>query len=685
MFFYQIVFNRPITPKNDVGSFTYSFETMLPVGIRVLAEFGSALLNGVIVEQTTQLEEVYAMQSRGIIIKNITKIIDTTPILTEQQIALAQWMAEYYICSLGESIFTIVPSTAKKEKTAVFSETIISHHSETIHTLTDEQQQCIKTIDESYNDEHIKMCYLYGITGSGKTEVFLSCIKTMLEKNKAVLYLVPEITLVQQCYPFFCKRFGKEHIAILHSHLTGSEKLKEWNRILSGEAKLILGVRSAIFAPVSDLGLIIIDEEHDASYKSSTTPRYHARQVAMKVSLMHNALLVMGSATPSVEAWAYKDNASMKFMYLKHRVAGGSLPHIELISLVNTIGCISPLLQDAMKTTLKQNKQVLLLLNRRGFSPMLLCTQCGEIIACPHCSVNLTIHRDMYDNGNGEHSGSGAQNLLCHHCGYNSAVPQSCPKCNFIGLGSKGWGIQKVEEEIKTLFPNISIGRLDSDIAKDKTKFENILQRFYNNEIKIMVGTQILAKGINIPNIQLVGVLFADALLGIPDFRAEENAFSLITQVSGRAGRFFENAKVIIQGYGIEKNLFKNIKNRETHEFYNEELSKRKICGLAPYKRILRLVFRGMKEESVMVIAEKTHETLEEYIKNNALSCDILGPSPCVLEKLSNNYRYHILLAGHTQMLLNQICRAVLFGGIKTKSNAKKVYIEIDIDPIHIY
>lgn len=676
MFYYQIVFNRPITfTHSDLAAFTYASDIQIPIGARVIAELGKSSLKGVVVEQTLNLGEVHAMEKKGIVIKKIKKLIDKEAVITQDQIELAKWMANYYIASWGETIFALLPS-ARREKETTISHITISHFNEKAPELKEEQLHCIQEIEKAYMDDAVSMCYLYGITGSGKTEVFLACIQKMLLAKKQVIYLVPEITLVKQAYPLFCSRFGKEHIAVIHSHMTGSERLTEWNRIKSQKAHIVLGVRSCVFAPVQNLGTIIIDEEHDSSYKSSSTPRYHARQVAMKRCQQHGALLLMGSATPSVEAWAYRDKPSMKFLTLKKRVAGGRLPRIEIVSLEHVNGCISPLLQDAMKSTLKTNGQVLLLVNRRGFSHMFLCAHCGEVVDCPHCSVHLTYHQSKLGD---KHF------LLCHHCGYRSDIPDMCPSCNYVSLGIKGWGTQRIEQELQKLFPHNRIGRIDSDVAKDKAQSEDILEKFYRNEIQIMVGTQILAKGINIPNLELVGVLFADALLGIPDFRAEERAFSLLTQVAGRAGRFSEKGKVIIQAYGTDKNLFKNIQESNFTSFFEEELNRRREYNLAPYQRVVRLVFRGAKEETVQKVSDMFLESTLQYVKDHQYECSLLGPASCAIEKLANNYRYHMLLTGNTLTMLNQICRDVLSKKMKSVATSKKVYIEIDPDPINMF
>lgn len=676
MKYYQVVFNRPfISTHSNLGQLTYAAEQEICLGARIKAELGSSLLEAVVVEILCDLQYVKNLKDRGIKIKLIHSIIDEDALVYPDQIRLAKWMASYYLASWGECLFSILPS-AKQERDVEFSEDIISHFEVISPPLNNEQQHCVQEIIEANTNLEIDMCYLYGITGSGKTEVFLTCIKEMLDRGKQCVFMIPEIALVLQCYPLFCSRFGSNNVAVLHSKLTKSQRLKEWNRIRLGSASVVLGVRSAVFAPVKNLGLIVIDEEHDQSYKSDRTPRYHARQIAMKRCKEHNAMLVMGSATPSLEVWAFKNNPRMKFLRLHTRVAGGTLPTIELVSLQHTAGCVSVPLQQQIIETLKNKKQVLLLINRRGFSHIFLCTHCGEIFMCPHCSVNLTFHKGTQEQYN---------NLQCHYCGYKSSIPDSCPKCNFVSLSVKGWGTQKVEQEIKHLFPDVEVARMDSDIIKDHKISQEILGDFYRRKTQILVGTQMLAKGINFPHLQLVSILFADSLLGLPDYRAEERAFSLITQVAGRAGRFFENGKVIIQAYGIENHIFNYIRNNQGQQFFEKELNHRRQYNLAPFRRVLRIVFRGINDNLVKGIADSFSEiiTTNKIYRNS--SCTIFGPAPCVIERLANNYRYHVLLTAKSQILLTTLCSEILHAGLKSKATAKKVYIEIDPDPVSIF
>ena len=587
-------------------------------------------------------------------------------------------MANYYLATWGECMFTLLPS-AIRERETYFSDAVVSHFEEEQPTLSDAQQYCANRITEASNTDDIEICYVHGVTGSGKTEVFLSSMQAIIKEAKQAIYLVPEIALVMQCYPLFCARFGKDNVAVLHSSLTNSQRLTEWNKIKSQQAKVIIGVRSAVFAPVQNLGAIIIDEEHDSSYKSDTTPRYQTRHIAMKRCKQHHALLIMGSATPSMEAWSYKDNNAMLFLTLPARVSGGTLPFIQLVSLTHSVGCLSGVLINEIKSTLAAKKQVLLLANRRGFSQVFLCARCGKTVECPHCSVNLVYHKDI----DTQHK------LQCHHCGFHSELPETCPSCNYVEMTMRGWGIQRVEQEVRKLFPHNSIERIDSDvIKKEKEEGYKVLEQFYNNNIQILIATQILAKGINFPSLQMVGIICADTLLGIPDFRAEERAFSLMVQVAGRAGRFSNDGKVIVQGYGLDNRVFNALQTGNTQDFYSSELTRRKTYKLSPIKRLLRIVFRGTKQAQVKAIAELFSNTLQAYINSSATiskQCTILGPSECALSRIATNYRYNLIIRANTQTILIVLCKDILASGVKKSAQSKKVYIEIDPDPINFF
>ena len=396
-------------------------------------------------------------------------------------------------------------------------------------TLSDEQQEALDAVTQG-SDSY---CYLYGITGSGKTEVFLRTAEDVLAKGKSVIFLVPEIALTHQMIDDISGRFDTKP-AVLHSHLTPSQKLKEWRRIQSGEARIVLGARSAVFAPVKDLGLIILDEEHETSYKSGSTPRYHGRQVAMKRCLMAGAKLLMGSATPSVEAWSMMEKGSFKKLVLKQRPAGGGLPEIRVVDLKGSKSLLSQDLIRTMESVLQEKKQVILFLNRRGHSYYFHCRSCGYEMKCRQCSIPLTFHKNR-------------NRMVCHYCGYQSAPLTQCPDCSSMDVGYAGFGTEQVEEQVAAVFPQARMARLDTDSVRKKGVLQETISSFKRGDIDILLGTQMVAKGLNFPGVKLVGIVLADTGLSLPDFRAAERSFSLITQVAGRAGRYRNDGLVLIQ------------------------------------------------------------------------------------------------------------------------------------------
>ncbi len=666
--YYQLAFNKPLTPL-----YTYQHDEILPPLIRVEAPLGPRTYPALLI-CASEKKDTAALFDKGIAIKHIRRIVDKTPLITHEQYKLALWMSEYYLASLGECLFTMLPS-ARREKHHELSQAAVSHFTETAAALSPAQQDCVRAIvgeKDAAAHAETNTLYLYGPTGSGKTEVFLQAAHKVLQRGKQVLYLVPEISLVNQTYPVMCKRFDPSLIAVLHSALTPSQRLREWKRIMNGEARVILGVRSAVFAPAQKLALIIIDEEHDTAYKSDKTPRYHVRQIAMKRSLITGARLVMGSATPSLESWNYMHSRRCTALHLSRRVSGGQESQVELVSLQNVAGIISPTLQAHMSRTLEAGFQVLLLINRRGFSRLFLCVHCGHALSCPQCSVPLVLHKKNNTN-----------TLQCHHCGYNAVAPTTCPECGYTSLSIRGWGTQRVETEVQRLFPHHSVARFDSDIASNREEAARVVASFYTGETSILVGTQIMAKGINIPRLQLVGVLCADNVFSLPDFRSSERAMSLLTQVAGRAGRFFKGGKVVIQTYMKEHPLLQAMLEGSQTAFYERELERRKTFALPPFARIVRLVFRGKSEEHVMQCAEVFAQKVQEYKRTNATyrACSVLGPAECALAKIAGNYRAHILLSAAKQSMLIALLRELfVHAGLQAHARAKRVYIEIDPD-----
>lgn len=668
MIYLEIILNLPVNQ-----GFTYSYippvkekdELKPEVGKRAEIMFGNRKTTGFIINISDSIPESCPVDESKI--KSVKRIIDKEPLFGKELIEMASWISRYYLCTLGEAIFSMIPSGRRDSSAGGFSfeEDKVS---KTKNQLSPEQEKAVNDILE-ISKNPVKPAsqfhYVYGPTGTGKTEVFLQLAEKILEQGKGVIYLVPEISLTGQVAQSIFDRFGNT-AAILHSGLTASQRLTQWHRIMHKEARVVVGARSAIFAPMPDLGLVIIDEEHDGSYKSGNNPRYHARQVSMHRCARLGIPLVMGSATPSVEAWSGMENGIIYRHTLTKRLAGGTMPHINCINLnnFNNDGCISKPLEDEINNTLKQKKQTILFLNRRGFTHFFRCNSCGYELICKNCSIPLTYHK--VEN-----------RLRCHYCGWSINPPQSCPECGSLDIGSSGFGTEFIESETKAKFPNARIIRIDTDAITKKEELLEKLDEFRKGNYDIMLGTQMVAKGLNFPNLQLVGVIMADAGLHMPDFRAGERTFSLITQVAGRAGRYFPDGKVFVQTYspGREPVLFA-CKNA-VEAFYNYELTQRSLMEFPPFSRLLRIVFRSFSKEAAYKTAFEASKILGQM---NVKGAEIIGPAECPIERINSNWRYQILLKGKSIIPLQSMAREIL----NNYTHNQNVYIEYDVDPVSL-
>ena len=532
--------------------------------------------------------------------------------------------------------------------------------------LSSEQESAVQNILSGTAELH----YVYGVTGSGKTEVFLSVTQEMIARGKQVIYLVPEITLTHQLSRQVMQRFPGD-VAILHSAMTPSQKLSEWNKIKKGEVHLVIGARSAVFAPCSRLGLIVIDEEHENSYKSGSTPRYHARQIALHRATEEQALVVMGSATPFLEAWKLMVEGRMNKLILSKRVAGGFMPKIQIVDIHREKGAVSQVLYKEMEQVLQQKKQVILFLNRRGFSYFFHCRSCGFEMTCSHCSVSLTYHKQR-------------NRMVCHYCGYTREPVSVCPDCGSLDVGYSGFGTEMIEAEVKRLFPEAKTARLDTDSAKQKHVVKQVLDDFREGRLDILLGTQMVAKGLNFPKVELVGIILADSGLQLPDFRAQERTFSLVSQVAGRAGRYNASGKVVVQTLRPQNRAIQLAAAGDFETFFTEELEIRKATGFPPYSRMSRIVFRSVSQKKAESAAELAAEFMMEYIdqypEEKPGSVEVLGPVECPINRIAGNYRWQILLKGPTLAGVHAVTAAYM----QRIPNQTGVYREIDIDPVSI-
>ncbi len=513
--------------------------------------------------------------------------------------------------------------------------------------LTGEQEQALTRIGEGLKSGSYQTLLLHGVTGSGKTEVYLRAAAETVEQGRQVLILVPEIGLIPLMEGRFRLRFG-DKIALLHSGLNPGERLDQWRRIQNGLCPVVIGTRSAIFAPLDSLGLIVVDEEHDPSYKQTDSLRYNARDLALVRGRQASSVVVLGSATPSISTLYLRRNKKIGYLGIHKRVQEQTLPEIKLIDMKKfrrgrQIPLFSPPLEEAIGRNLEQGRQTLLFLNRRGFDTLILCTLCGEVIKCRNCSLTLTYH-------------AREGRLLCHTCGYHMPMPVRCPSCLQEGIKALGMGTEKVEKELAGLFPKASIDRMDGDTVARKGAHFKILKKFEDQTTNILIGTQMITKGHDFPQVTLIGVLCADLSLNWPDFRAGERTFQLLAQVAGRAGRGVHPGQVYLQTFNPDHYIFKYVGQHDYLGFYNQEIRFRRSLKYPPFSRLINCLFQGNQEAEVIKIVEKTSRFLrKEAQKNNwTSSLELLGPVPAPIAKIKGRYRWQVLLKGENNRILHQ-------------------------------
>lgn len=536
--------------------------------------------------------------------------------------------------------------------------------------LTEEQANAFNAICDSMDDMLFSEFLLYGVTGSGKTEVYLQLIERALNEHKSSILLVPEISLTPQTVNRFIARFGKENIAVLHSKLSIGERYDEWNKINEGRAKIVIGARSAIFAPVKNLGIIIIDEEHDSSYKSEMTPKYDSKEVARFMCKEANVPLLLGSATPDIDTYFRAKNEEIMLLELKNRANKASLPEIEIIDLREELAkgnksMISTRLYEEIQKNLNDKKQTILYLNRRGFSTFVMCRNCGYTVKCKNCNINLTYHANT-------------NRLKCHYCGYEEKLVTKCPSCGSEQIRYFGTGTQKLEYEINKLFPNASTIRMDIDTVSKKNSHEQILEKFKNDNIDILIGTQMVVKGHHFPNVTLVGVIAADGSLNIDDFRANERTFQILTQVAGRAGRGEDKGRVIIQTYNPDNFSIECAKKQDYDLFYNTEISLRKQLKYPPFCDIILIGFTSVIEQEVANVASKIHEYLKNRVLRENIGIILYKALPSPIDKIKNKYRWRILIKCKFGEEITDLIYDVLEEFQKLKSKSTKITIDLN-------
>ncbi|CAM3088612.1 primosomal protein N' [Streptobacillus felis] len=642
--FYQIYV------KKHINTYTYESDFPLTIGSFVEINFKNKDVVGVVIRESKK-EEIGNFK-----IKKINRCLDDIVDVPESILKIAKFINSYYITDFHASFKLLGPyekMSKKKLEEIEKKETIIKNDA----ILNKDQQ---KAFDEIVNSDE-KHFLLYGITGSGKTEIYIKLIEEALMKDKSSIFLLPEISLSSQMVKRIKKVFG-DNVSLVHSKMTSTNKLKEWYNIYSGNVKVILGTRSALFAPVKNLGYIIIDEEHENAYKQEDNARYHARNVAIKRAMEEGAKVVLGSATPSFESYYLAKNNFFKLVKINNRYNNSELPDIEIVDLSNEKSLLSEKLLLNIKEVISKGEQVILILNRKSHSVLVKCKDCSTKISCPRCSLNLRYSK--------------SKNILeCSHCEYRRKMYDVCPNCKSEKLEYLGIGIEKIEEELANLFGNENILRMDSSTMTSQKDFDKAYKEFSENKYQIAIGTQILAKGFHFPNVTLVGVINTDQILSLSDFRVGEKTFQLVTQSAGRAGRGDKKGKVILQSYVPDSKLIQSIVSNNFDEYFQYDLELRRFLNLPPFSRMIKIIVSDKKEARSY---KKISEIYEELLGNFE---NISHIEKAPIYKLNDDYRYNIFIkTNKAEIDLN---KKLL---IKIKSlSTSTTRVLVDVDPITLY
>jgi primosomal protein N' (replication factor Y) len=603
------------------------------VGKRVKVPFGKRTLTAYAVscQDSNQFTEEFNLSK----LKKIIEVIDNEPLITQETMELANYISKNYICSLGEAFASIIPISMKLPKRIDKNKSIDNKPIHTRHILNIQQNNAVNIINKSLEKNVYTSFLLHGITASGKTEVYINAIEYALKQNKSAIMLIPEISLTPQFVHIMAQRFGS-NVGVWHSGISNIEKYKLFEKTKTGTLKIMIGARSAIFAPFEKLGLIIIDEEHEHTYKQEQKPAYDAREIAKCRGIYHNAAVILGSATPSLES--YKDALENKIslIELNERIDKRELPEVKILSLKERLfksSLLLPATVDAISKALAKKEQIIVFLNRRGYSPAIMCRKCGNVYQCLKCSISMVFHRNP-------------DSIKCHYCGETKYLPIKCSVCESKDITVFGTGTQKVEDELKKLFKTAKIFRLDGDTASLKENYTKAYNGIKNNEYDILLGTQMIAKGFDFPKVSLVCIINADTSLYIPGFKSVEKTFQLITQVAGRSGRGTMKGNVIVQTNNPGHYAIEHAKNHDFVSFYNIEIEQRRKLFYPPYCDVAKISIRNKNEKKAYETAEQLFIFLDGIISNYELDLKLLGPVPAYIAKLNNIYRKHIIIKG---------------------------------------
>jgi primosomal protein N' (replication factor Y) len=650
-------------------------EPRLERGFRVNVPLGKRQVKGIVLGPNLQLND----NIEKFKIKSVSSIDQEYPQLSEPYIQWMQWISQYYIYPIGLVFESAFPPLSKqtKEKKSSRAPVVPQLERDSPPELTPNQKKVFENISES---EKFSTHLLFGVTGSGKTEVYLRLLQRVLDEGKQGLVLVPEISLTPQLIQRFARRFG-DKIAVLHSQLTARERTNQWWDIVEGRKKILIGARSAIFCPMKDLNLIIVDEEHEPSFKQDEKLRYHARDSAIMLAKNIDCPIVLGSATPSLETWKNALDGKYHLHRMATRVEDRSLPEVHILNLRELKGqpkteiptWLHPRLFEAIGETLSKDEQVALFLNRRGVAPMMVCPACGFVNECPNCDISLTLH--------------GRNHLVCHYCDYHESAKEICPDCKEGEMTAFGVGTEQVEADMQRLFPGTKIARADRDEIQNRSDLESLIEEMENGETNILVGTQMIAKGLDFPKLTLVGLVLADIGFNLPDFRATERSFQLLTQMSGRAGRHIDKGKkpgqVYIQTLNPEHPCLSYSQQSNFEGFADMELEARQMLHYPPLGRLASFRIQGTQlgrvQEASRALAKRA-EQLKSINKSYDV-IEVLGPAEAALAKLRGQYRYHLLVKSRSNKSLNPFCTQLLGAEDWAPSGVR---VSVDIDPLHL-
>ena len=660
----KIVLNLPIH-KTFHYSIPVGMTKDIEVGKRVWIPFGRRRMVGYIIG-TTDRAPVFQ-------VRDIEKVIDENPILSQDLMKFTKWISDYYCTALGTAIATAVPGPLKGGKISI-KERKVEKEERYIPTShlkpTVEQAKALAEIKDAIKKEIFRVFLLHGITSSGKTEVYLQCIDDVINKGKNAIVLIPEISLTPQTVERFKSRFG-ENVAVMHSQMTGGRRFREWKNIKEGLSKIVVGARSALFSPVNNLGLIVVDEEHETSYKQEDSPRYHARVAAVERAAIAGCPIILGSATPSLESYYKALKGEYKLLKLTKRIDNRPLPIATIIDMKKELtkgkrtAIISTYLRRKIEEAVSSNKQIMLFLNRRGFSTYINCRNCGYTLKCRKCDSVLVYH-------------SSRKELICHYCNWKRDVPKICPECESSYLSVSGKGTEKIESEIHRMFPTAGIDRMDTDVTKKRGSHEAILKKVKEGRTNILVGTQMIAKGHDFPQVTLVGVISADISLNLPDFRSSERTFNLLTQVGGRAGRGKDAGEVVIQTYASQHYAITAAAKHDYEIFYKHEIELRKELNFPPFTGIVKITVKSATE----TIAKDAASNLTKYLKKKfkGKRTGVIGPAPGVIPKIRNRYIWNILIK--TKDIVGTSNR--LKSALEDYGRVRRTLVSVDVDPISL-